>query len=197
MRVREGAVNRPPSPSGAGPGTVESRRDARLVGLATLAFVLSQGHLLGMLGGLEPNVLVLQLAFSPTAFREVLARWGDAGVAAYRAHFVFDDIHCFIYGGFGYLVATRTPLCAGARPGWRRALRDCLPVAGVCDLLENLAHRALLGATGDGDALLVPVASSLSLAKWLLVALFALVVAAALGRWGWRQWRGWAGGNRD
>lgn len=189
MRGWKGAVTLSTAPSMA-------RRDAWRVAVATLAFVLSQGHLLAMLGGLEPNVLALQLAFSPAAFREVLARWGDTGVAAYRAHFVFDNLHCFIYSAFGVLVAARSPLFAGARPGWRRALRDCLPVAGACDLLENLAHGVLLGGASAADSLLVPAASALSLAKWLLVASFALCVAAALARLGWRQLRGDAGGAR-
>lgn len=66
--------------------------------LAGIAFVASQANLASILLPLQPSVFALQLAFAARKFWHVVKLWGTAGMAIYRSHFVFDNLHPFIYG---------------------------------------------------------------------------------------------------
>lgn len=161
----------------------------RLVAFASLAYLVSQANLARLLGPLEPSIFALQLAFTPGQFWAVVGQWGAAGVARYQAHFGYDFVHPFIYAWLGYVWVRRTPLFArlGRRGAGFFAL--ALPVAGACDLLENLLHLHLLGlAPGSGGAL-VTLAAFASSIKWSLALLFTLVLLACLGLAGWRRAR--------
>lgn len=147
------------------------------VGASTAAFVASQGHLVWMLAPLQPNVLALQFAFTPDAFWQVIAMWGDAGVALYRAHFPFDTVHAFIYGLFGAVVVSRTPLFDGCHRAVRRGALLALPLAGISDLVENAVHFQLLNRPQMGGSLLVAAGACSSSLKWALVTAFAMALA--------------------
>jgi len=161
-------------------GTAVPRASRALVALATLAFALSQANLARLLAPLDPSIFALQLAFTPEAFWRVVDAWGPAGVAVYRAHFAFDNLHPFLYGAFGYLAVSRTRLFS--RPAGRlyHGALLALPVAGLCDLIENAIHLWLLAHAHGTGGLLVPLSGTCSLLKWGLALFFTLALAGRL-----------------
>ncbi len=153
------------------------------VGLITIAFVASQGNLLRIIGPLEPSILALQLAFTPEAFARVVTAWGPVGLARYRAHFLFDFVHPLVYAGFGWIWVSCTALFAWVRPSIQRALRLALPIAGLCDLLENVLHWRLLDRLPEIAATPVFLSACLSSLKWSLAVFFAFAMSLSLYRW--------------
>jgi hypothetical protein len=161
-------------------------RSSRLaVPLSTLAFIASQANLALMLFPLHPSVFALQLSFTSNDFWNVIALWGDSGVAVYRDHFAFDNIHPFIYGTFGYLLAAKTSIFQNIRSVNHRILLMALPIAGAFDLAENAAHMYLMAHQPGFDSPLVALSAVCSLIKWGLAVLFAAIVALQilLKRW--------------
>lgn len=126
-----------------------------------------------MLASLSPNILALQFAFTPASFQGVLADWQGHGVAAYRAHFPLDFAFLLSYGVFGYLLASR-PQAEHAK--W------LAPAAAACDAAENVAHLFLLSSAAAPSGWVVAVAATLSLLKWLLLAVFAAAVYPVAAR---------------
>jgi len=156
--------------------------DRWIVFVAAALFVASQLNIVLMLAPLEPSIFALQLAFTAASFWQIVDAWGDAGLALYRAHFVFDNLHPFIYGAFGYLLVSRSSLFAGRSPVICRTARLMLPVAAFFDLCENAAHIHLLAQAHGSGALLIALSASCALLKWVLALLFALVVLGQLAR---------------
>jgi protein-S-isoprenylcysteine O-methyltransferase Ste14 len=149
---------------------------ALLAGLTVLT-ALSQFHLLLWLLPLEPSVLQLQLAFSATAFWQVLAQWGAEGTALYAGHFALDQVRSLLFAAWGALMVSSSGLFDGLLPHRRWTLAAWLPAAAVLNLLENGAHLHLLAqAPGSGD-ILVPLVGTVSLLKWLLLLGFAGLLA--------------------
>lgn len=157
---------------------------------ASLAFVISQANLAVMLAPLHPSVFALQLAFTAEDFWRVVAAWGGTGLATYRAHFFFDNLHPFTYGAFGYLAVWHSGLFTGDGPGRRRLLAQMLPLAGVFDLAENVAHLYLLDQPAGSGGILVPLSALCSLGKWSLAALFAMLIGWRVGGGLWQWLRG-------
>lgn len=147
------------------------------VALATLAFALSQANLARLLAPLDPSIFALQLAFTPEAFWRVIDAWGPAGVAVYRAHFTFDNLHPFLYGAFGFLAVSRTRLFSRPAGCLYHGALLALPVAGLCDLIENGLHLWLLAHAHGAGGLLVPLSGTCSLLKWGLALFFTLALA--------------------
>lgn len=151
-----------------------------LVWGAVALFVASQANLARLLGPLEPSIFSLQLALTPADFWAVVQAWGEAGVARYQSHFVWDFIHPFVYGAFGYILVCYS----GLYQHWSRLavclLAWALPLAGACDLLENSLHLRLL-AVGPGvldDA--VWISGTASSLKWTLALAFTLLLLKVL-----------------
>lgn len=153
------------------------------VGLITIAFVASQGNLLRIILLLEPSILALQLAFTPETFARVVTAWGPEGLARYRAHFLFDFVHPLIYAGFGWIWVRHTALFAWTWPSTRYALGLALPVAGLCDVVENLLHWRLLDLFPDVTPTAVFLSACLSSLKWSLASFFACAMALNVYRW--------------
>ena len=128
-----------------------SRGRFALAGVTMLAYVVSQANLGRLVGSLEPNILALQLSFSGQAFWAVASAWGPEGVRQYLDHFPYDFVHPFVYGGMGLVWVRDTPLFAGWSAGVRRYWAWSLPVAGVCDLVENVLHIVLLSSVPEMD----------------------------------------------
>ncbi len=162
----------------------------RLALLATLVFVVSQANLVRLIGPLEPNIVVLQTRFTAEAFWSVLQAWGPEGLARYRAHLPYDWLHPFLYGVMGWLWVRRTPLFTRWPARRSRALSWSLPLAAVCDLLENALHVALLARPPGGSALFVALAGTASSLKWFLAVAFVVALAAAGTTWLWRRGQG-------
>lgn len=152
---------------------------ARLVVLFGLAFVLSQANLGYMLGPLSPNIVAVQLTFHSQAFWEAMTAWGPEGMARLKATMQpWDMLHPFIYGVFGYLLVMRTHLFT-LKPPWHQIFAWMLPVAGACDLLENVCELYLLSLPFGSQSVAIPVSATFSLVKWGLAAGFALSVLIA------------------
>ena len=148
-----------------------------LSGVSTLA--LATG-IAWYLAPLQPNILALQLAFSPRAFATVIHAWSVADLERYRAHLPVDSLLLVSYAAFGYLLAARTALFAAAP----RALRICamwlLPLAAGFDAAENAFHWWLTEVPRFGVAWTYAVAASCAALKWLLAIGFGLVAGYAL-----------------
>lgn len=156
-----------------------------LVLLSGLLFFASQTNLIWHLAPLRPSIFTLQLSFTAESFWQVIEQWGKPGITIYRAHFVFDNIHPFIYGVFGYLTIAKTPLFTGTPPVVRRLALLALPIAGLCDLLENAAHSHLLALPHGTDSPIIPLSAVCSSIKWGLATAFALAFFVRLAQ---RRW---------
>jgi hypothetical protein len=151
-------------------------RNLIIVALATIAFIASQVNLAIILGHLEPGIFSLQLALTPEQFWRVIELWGTESVSRYQSHFTYDFIHPFIYGFFGYVCVRRTSLFISMSLRSSRFFAFALPVAGLCDLLENIIHVYLLTHGPDAGMRLVPISGTASAIKWSLAVIFTVVL---------------------
>lgn len=163
--------------------TLNARQQSWLpAALTGLAFVISQINLATIVAPLEPNLIAFQLTFSAEGFWQALAAWGPDGVARFRAHLPWDMLHPFLYGLFGYVLVTRSPLFESATPSRRRLLALILPIAAGFDYFENFSNLYLLSQPPGSGALLVPLTATCSAIKWSLAAVFSGIVLAAFAR---------------
>lgn len=153
--------------------------------LATLAYCVSQGNLIRLIGPLDPSIFSLQLAFSVERFAAVLQAWGAEGLARYHEHFNYDFLHPLIYGAFGYIWARYSPLFVSASRGVFCFWVICLPIAGWCDLIENTLHVFLLRQEISAlSEWMVLGASGAAAIKWTLALLFTLrLLFGAVRQW--------------
>lgn len=146
------------------------------IGITALVLFTSMQFILA---GLVPNVVSLQLSFTPDTFRKVLNAWQQSGIDAYRSHFPYDFAFLICYGSFGYLLATSTPVFSRFTNKFAAQLRWLLPVAAFFDAVENIAHLRML----DSDAAITPIAVALSgtssLLKWLMTIAFVIALGTA------------------
>jgi len=152
------------------------------VWLCGLAAVLLLGVIGYMLEPLDPDILQLQLAFTPRAFGEVIHAWSAADLQRYRWQLVVDYALLLAYAGFGYGLATRSRLFVTAGPVRALVARGSLPLAAGCDAVENALHLWLTATPRFGLPALYACSASLALLKWLLLIGFAGLVAHALAR---------------
>lgn len=171
----------------ATPRAVTPNRNPVLVAIATAAYVASQANLARLLGPLDPSIFALQLAFTPEQFWQVIEKWGPSGVSRYQSHFVYDFIHPFIYAALGYVWVRRTALFSALPRPAHRFFALALPVAGVCDLVENSIHVHLLRHDAGFGGQLVLLSGSASSIKWALAAIFTAALATLLLRAPWRR----------
>lgn len=134
------------------------------------------------LAPLEPNVLALQLCFTPRAFGQIVHLWSPEQLARFRTHLLADFALLLIYAGFGYFLAARVAFAAGGRS---RA-RWLLPAAATFDALENLLHLWLTAAPRLEVYWPYPLAGAAATAKWLLILAFAAWVWVVVQR-AWRR----------
>lgn len=131
------------------------------------------------LAPLQPNVLALQLAFSPRVFAEVIHAWSADDLLRYRAHLPYDFLLLACYGAFGYLLIARTRLFA-AQPILRSCAMWLLPLAAACDATENAFHWWLTEVPRFGVAWAYGVSATFAAGKWLLLLAYGLAVLYAL-----------------
>lgn len=149
--------------------------------LLALALLLGLGV---YLSPLRPGVFALQLTFTPDAFGNIIHHWSSADLARYRWHLPIDGFLLASYGAFGWLLATRTAVFSAYPLARQRVCALLLPLAAACDAVENLAHAWLTEVPRFGMTWVYAAAGSVSLAKWLLLMLFAALVAHAMWRRG-------------
>ena len=146
-------------------------------GLAALALFAG---LAWYLAPLQPNILVLQFAFTPLSFARVVHSWPDEHLQRYLAHLRIDYLLLASYAAFGYLLAKRGALFAAQPTLVRRAARWLLPLAALFDAVENALHGWLAAAPRFGVGWMYAVSATSSTLKWLLLLAFAALVARAL-----------------
>lgn len=142
------------------------------------ALVLFAGIAL-YLAPLQPNILALQLAYSPRAFAEVIHAWSADDLLRYRAHLPYDCLLLACYGWFGWLLIARTTLLA-ARPVLRMCAMWLLPLAAAFDATENAFHWWLTEVPRFGIAWAYGVSAAFAAGKWLLLLTYGLAVLYAL-----------------
>lgn len=150
-----------------------------LTGLSALGLIAGLGW---YLAPLEPSIVVLQFAFTPRAFGEVIHAWTPEHLFRFRAHLAADSALLLSYGAFGYLLSTRTQVLASLPRAIGRWARWALPLAAVFDAAENALHLWLTEVPRFGVPLPYLVAASCASLKWLLLLAYALTIAVALAR---------------
>ncbi len=153
------------------------------LGVAALAVFVGLGW---YLQPLQPNIVALQFTFSPDAFQTVLNAWGAQGVQRFRMHLVIDDVLLLCYGAFGYLLVQRSAWFGSFSPASQRRVAALMPLAALCDAVENLLHGYLTGEGVVAAPAVYGAAGAAASAKWLCLLLFALLCA----RVAWRRSRG-------
>lgn len=150
----------------------------RAVYLSGLLVVVLAVVTLWMTAGLQPGVTVLQFAWTPRGFGEIVHVWSPEDLARYRLHLPVDSLLLLAYGSFGWLLATRTALFASL-PGRARFV---LPLAAVFDAVENALHAWLTEMPRFGMHGLYLLSTTCSALKWALLFGFAALVLWALAR---------------
>lgn len=151
----------------------------RAVWLSGCAALLLLIGLTLFLAPLQPDVLALQMAFSPRAFGAVVHAWGHSGLARFQQHLPWDFALLMAYGCFGYLLARRSALFRSL-PGRGRWARWLMPAAALGDALENGLQAWLTAAPRFDVPSLYALAAGAALAKWVLIIGFGSVTALAL-----------------
>lgn len=159
-----------------------NRSPVPLVHLTAVAALALFAGIAWYLAPLEPNILVLQFAFTPESFARVVHAWPDAHLQRYRAHLPIDGLLLLAYGAWGWLVASRTGLLHALPAALRRGARWCLPLAAVFDAAENALHWWLTAAPRFGVTLPYSFAASCAVIKWSLVFAFGALVVYAQAR---------------
>lgn len=135
-----------------------------------------------MVAGLQPGATVLQFAWTPRGFGEIVHVWAPDDLARYRRHLPVDCLLLLAYGSFGWLLATRTALFASLPARARGAARLTLPLAAVFDAAENAFHAWLTEMPRFGLHALYLLSTTCSALKWALLFGFAALVLWALAR---------------
>lgn len=147
-----------------------------MFGLATVVLTLA---LYVQLRSVKPPVNRAQLTFSEAGFRDVVRRWSPEQLARVQRHFALDYAYLVAYGGLGLSLAMALQQ-RGALPSAFAAdvWPWLLPLAAVCDALENLLHqRFLREAPGSSPASLFVLSGCAASAKWLLLAAYLVLLA--------------------
>mgnify|MGYP000848973942 FL=1 len=155
---------------------MQSKHSLWLSGALTLLLFLA---MVAYTWPLKPSIPCLQLTFSETAFKGILAQWGVAGQLRFRTHFFIDFPVLVSYGIFGYLLASTSPLCKHQTARHRRWLSWSLPLAASLDVLENLLHLHLSAEPTTQLPALYLCAGLVASGKWLLIAIFTITAGLA------------------
>jgi hypothetical protein len=156
-----------------------------LLGVFGAAYLVSQVTILIIVAPLGGALLELQcLGFSSEKYLAAFRHWEATGaMAAYRAHFVLDDVHWLWYSAFFTALLCR--LFERHRLSHRLDWLLVLPLAsGLLDWYENHIQHVFLGSS-DYSTIVdpLPLLSTLaSDAKWLLAAGYTLLVAVLLAK---------------
>jgi hypothetical protein len=154
----------------------------RAVYLSGLLVVVLAVVTFWMTAGLQPGVTVLQFAWTPRGFGEIVHVWAPEDLARFRLHLPVDSLLLLAYGSFGWLLATRTALFAALPGHVRGAARFVLPLAAAFDAVENALHAWLTEMPRFGLHGLYLLSTTCSALKWALLFGFAALVLWALAR---------------
>lgn len=154
----------------------------RAVWLSGLLALVTFAGLAWYLAPLNPGVVALQFAFTPQAFGEIIHQWSPDDLQRYRRHLLVDYILLAAYGLFGYLLARRAAFFRAGAPFLHRIGSWVLPLAAICDALENALHAWLTEVPRFGVPAIYAASASFSAFKWALIIGFGLLLVLALIR---------------
>ena len=154
----------------------------RAVYLSGLLVVVLAAITFWMVSDLQPGVIVLQFAWTPRGFGEIVHVWPPEDLERYRLHLPLDSLLLLVYGSFGWLLATRTALFASLPRLACAAAPFVLPLAAAFDAVENALHAWLTEMPRFGLHGLYLLSTSCSALKWALLFGFGALVLWALAR---------------
>ena len=141
----------------------------RAVYLSGLLVVVLAAITFWMVSDLQPGVIVLQFAWTPRGFGEIVHVWPPEDLERYRLHLPLDSLLLLAYGSFGWLLATRTALFASLPRLACAAAPFVLPLAAAFDAVENALHAWLTEMPRFGLHGLYLLSTSCSALKWALL----------------------------
>ena len=161
-----------------------------LIAVFGVAYAISQVTIIVILGPIEDAMIKLQITgVSASDYRAVFSAWQESGaMAAYRAHFILDDVHWIWYAGL--FTALLCWLFERKQVSHRHDWVLLLPLAsGLLDWFENRLQHVFLSSSDfativDPLPLFSTVASDV---KWLFAVVYILLsllmlIQLALGR---------------
>lgn len=149
------------------------------VWLAGLASAALAAGIAWHLAPLTPAALLLQFAFTPRAFGEIIHFWSAADLQRFRAHLPADCLLLFSYGLFGYLLARHSGVFQTLGGIGRRWATWALPAAALLDAVENGCHWWLTEVPRFAITWPYLLAAGSASAKCALLAAFGLTVVFA------------------
>ena len=158
-----------------------------LIAVFGVAYAVSQVTIIVILGPIEDAMIKLQTTgFSASDYTSVFAAWVESGeMAAYRAHFILDDVHWIWYAGL--FTALLSWLFERKQVSHRHDWVLLLPLAsGLLDWFENRLQHVFLSSPDfativDPLPLFSTVASDV---KWLFAVVYILLSLVMLARLG-------------
>jgi len=159
------------------PGELNAMRRIRAVAIASALLFTAMAV---YTWPLKPGIPAIQLTFTESAFRSILAEWKPAGIYIFKTHFAIDFPFLVCYGALGYLISRETSLFERHTRRVRSLLALSLPFAAAADAIENSLHLLFLFGTGPFSQPLYLAAGIASTIKWLLIVGFVGSSAYAL-----------------
>lgn len=161
------------------------RANGKLIAWSAV-FVVSQAHILRLLGPVGSKLLRTQTAPSARAYRAVLDAMDAAETARYRSHFYPDFVHPLVYAAALRAGVRRLDDVAPLSPTTRRVLLAAPVVSAAGDYVENVAGLYLLDHRDRITDGTIRATTAVSTTKWVL----GLGTFAYLARGFARAWRG-------
>lgn len=123
----------------------------------------------------SPSILKLQFTFNEKAFQAIVGQWTDDDKAKINSHFLLDYAFLVAYGSFGYFLALNLIQSSGLIAS---VALFVMPIATICDVIENLLHQKLLSAGQVSlSSKLFFAAGLFASLKWLLIASYIIVLS--------------------
>lgn len=161
------------------PTARNGQRATWILGLTSLTLLVA---LAAYLSPLQPSILALQFTFNQPSFQAILAAWKPEGVLLYRSHLPIDFGLLLFYGGFGYVLASKTAVFTPFSPVTGVLLRWLAPLAALCDMVEDALHWRFTSGVPQPDSSLYLVSGISSTLKCALLGVFLLSVLLALAK---------------
>ncbi|MBC7742427.1 MAG: hypothetical protein H7061_09530 [Bdellovibrionaceae bacterium] len=137
----------------------------------TLSLQFAIAYVLRDLGeGAAIQIIKFQTTLDPNYFKSVLESWGPQGVQIFLRHYYFDFFYPIAYSGLLtvsiFIIFPRS-----------RKLFIIPIVAGIFDIVENIAHISLIHNEKLLDTSVFYLGAISAILKWLLIILsLALII---------------------
>lgn len=161
------------------PTVRNGQRAAWILGLTSLTLLAA---LAAYLSPLQPDILALQFTFDQASFQAILEAWKPEGVLRYRSHLPIDYGLLLCYGAFGYVLASKTAIFTKFSPATERWLPWVMPLAALCDAVENSLHWRFTSGLQQAESSLYLVAGISATLKCALLGVFLVSVLIALAK---------------